>query len=218
MERILVLGDVHGCYYSFMQMVHEHWQPEQEYLILVGDLINKGLRSAECLSYWRSLRKQYPGRVILLRGNHEQWFLDHYQRDSKSALFKNFLEDLAKAEIEAHKVQRWLRECPLSWQNTELLITHAGISAAAQDPFHPQDPQGVLRNRKALRRLAQTQVIGHTIVKGHRPVFVPAEKAWYIDTGAWCQEYLSALRFAPERQVPELLRVPTDLRDRQPID
>ena len=55
--KLLVIGDVHGCYYTLKELVEKHWHPGEEILIQLGDLINKGPYSGKCIKYWQELEK-----------------------------------------------------------------------------------------------------------------------------------------------------------------
>ena len=40
--NLLVVADVHGCSKTLKTLVRGQWNPHDEFLILVGDLVNKG--------------------------------------------------------------------------------------------------------------------------------------------------------------------------------
>ena len=86
--RVLVIGDVHGCYYTLKDLVENYWDPQQDYLVQLGDLINKGLHSAKCVKYWLKLEEKYPYQVFLLRGNHEQMYINGSNRKTNQGLAK----------------------------------------------------------------------------------------------------------------------------------
>lgn len=70
-----VLSDIHGCHKELVQAL-THWNPMKEKLIVMGDLVDRG---PDSLNVIRELMKQdaaYPGRVIVLKGNHDQNWLD----------------------------------------------------------------------------------------------------------------------------------------------
>jgi hypothetical protein len=49
LNRILVVGDVHGCYYTFRSLIAQYWRlPQDEILVQLGDLIDRGNYSPEC--------------------------------------------------------------------------------------------------------------------------------------------------------------------------
>jgi predicted phosphodiesterase len=47
-DRIIIIGDVHGCFDELQDLLVEcDYNPNQDYLIFVGDLVNKGPKSIE---------------------------------------------------------------------------------------------------------------------------------------------------------------------------
>ena len=78
--NLLIVGDVHGCYYTFQSLLEEHWHPETEILIQVGDLIDRGKHTPLTVEYCRTLSERYPERAIFLKGNHEYEMIEHDQR------------------------------------------------------------------------------------------------------------------------------------------
>lgn len=211
--QTLVLGDVHGCYYTLKELVKEHWQPEREKLVSVGDLINKGPHSGRCVKYWQKLQDRHPGQVILIRGNHEQAFIDQFEEGGKPGKTQQqLLASLTKAGLDPKQVHRWLKRQSLSWQNEHLMISHAGISKKAKDPFNLKDPHSVINNRRLIDRLDKVQVVGHTVIKDSKPLFSVKENTWYLDTGAALGRHLSALRFR-DTKAPEVIRVATKSKD-----
>lgn len=63
-DRILVIGDVHGCYDEMIRLYEAAGAPE--IVILVGDLVNKGPYSAQVVRHVRTT----PG-WFAVRGNHD---------------------------------------------------------------------------------------------------------------------------------------------------
>ena len=55
--NLLVVGDVHGCVHTLKAFVKRHWNAQDEFLILVGDVINKGRHSGKTVKYLRKLQK-----------------------------------------------------------------------------------------------------------------------------------------------------------------
>jgi hypothetical protein len=46
--RLLVVGDVHGCFDELQQLLQTvDYKPDSDNLVFVGDLVNKGPKSAE---------------------------------------------------------------------------------------------------------------------------------------------------------------------------
>ena len=63
-KRILIVGDLHGCADEFRELLAMHRHPDDT-LILVGDLVNKGPKSAEVVPLARELG------AFAVVGNHE---------------------------------------------------------------------------------------------------------------------------------------------------
>ncbi len=212
--NLLIVGDVHGCYHTFKKLVEENWKPEEEILIQIGDLINKGPHSGLCLKYWRKLEKKHPGRTILIRGNHEQFLIDGGRFLKETVKGVSLEESIENAGLKVSKARKRLASTPLKWENDNLLITHAGVSKSAINPFNTTTRDGVLFNKSALKRLGKLQIKGHSIVEGNKPLFSTSENAWYLDTGAWMKKYLSAMKFSSAGEKLEVIRVQTEETDK----
>lgn len=211
--QVLVIGDVHGCFYTLRKLVRKHWKPEQQLLIQLGDLLNKGKHSIRCLKYWQKLERDFPGRTVLLRGNHEQMLIDLLEGRSTDRTSQLLLQKMQARGMDEKNVHRWLAEKSLKWESEQLLVTHAGINRSVKDPYDPHHPKGVLYNRMPLKCLPKTQVVGHTMVEGSKPVFNPRENAWFLDTGAWTRKYLSALCIGEDGSDPKIIRQKRSHRD-----
>ncbi|RYD21049.1 MAG: serine/threonine protein phosphatase, partial [Lysobacteraceae bacterium] len=80
-DRIYAIGDIHGRY-DLLQMliarIGEHsasLPPARSlYVVLIGDVVDRGPQSAEVLAMLYGLQRQ-NSRVIVLLGNHEEAML-----------------------------------------------------------------------------------------------------------------------------------------------
>lgn len=81
-ERIIAVGDIHGCHLEFAELLDSLELQAGDRLILLGDLVNRGPDSLAVLD----LAKK-AGAISLL-GNHELRFL-HHRRDSERHALKN---------------------------------------------------------------------------------------------------------------------------------
>lgn len=122
-KRTIIVGDVHGCFTEFTNLIKKiQYNEEEDQLILVGDVINKGPQSYQMLE-WLMMNPM----VICLRGNHESAFIDYarnpqkyYQNETFEALIKELGKDLKNAV-------RWLDDLPLYYEDDEMIVVHAGI-------------------------------------------------------------------------------------------
>lgn len=211
--KLLVIGDVHGCYHTLKTMVEDHWNPEDTFLIQVGDLINKGPHSGKCVRYWRGLEDRFPYLVYMLRGNHEQMYINGYNNVSTLQVYDELAENFRRENLDPAKVYQWLSKLPLKWENPDLMITHGGINNRSKKPLSLNNRLGVLYNKSPLKDIGKTQIIGHDIMESNKPVFSPKENAWRIDTGAWGGDYLSGLLLNYNGQKVKVCSVATDHRD-----
>lgn len=208
--QILVIGDVHGCFHTFREIVSEYWRPREEHLVQLGDLIDRGNYSPHCVALARNLQERYSDRTHFVKGNHEfeaQMYVE--TRIDAGWLEKggaNTMEQYKQSERVFSEDVQWMKSLPLSLETTTVLVTHAGVTETP-DPWREANPRGVLWNRSALKHMKKLQVIGHTPCTS--PEFREAENVWNIDTGAYKGNCLSAIRIGVAGNVIEILSVPT---------
>lgn len=90
MERIAVIGDVHGCYDELMELLTKigFYDGKIDKLIFVGDLIDKGPEPAKVIEW----AKTWSSCCAFVMGNHEEKHLRyhmHERRVRKNPNYKN---------------------------------------------------------------------------------------------------------------------------------
>ena len=81
-ERLIAIGDVHGCAHALDALLDSIRPTERDTLVFLGDLIDQGRDSCAVLERIIALREQT--RVILIQGNHEEMMWS--ARDTEGAL------------------------------------------------------------------------------------------------------------------------------------
>ncbi len=206
MKNLFVIGDVHGCYHTAKSLVELYRKKDSEALIQVGDLLNKGSHPLCALQYFKRLQQKYPDRVVVLKGNNEYLMLDYYRRHALR--FKKRFEE---KELPFQKTLDWLESRPVTYETKDLLISHAGISLRAEDPYDLGARESLLFTRSPLRHIGKTQIVGHVVQK--RVNYKPESNAWYIDTGAGNGDELSGVKVTKNGAVKAIFSIRVSHRD-----
>lgn len=102
-----VISDIHGQYDALMEMINLIQFTEDDELYILGDVIDRGLKSVECI---RWICKQ--DNVLTLLGNHELLLYDGYIHDT-AALYSTLTEVREKLTIaEQTEIVKWIEEMP----------------------------------------------------------------------------------------------------------
>ncbi|HFQ7235556.1 TPA: protein-serine/threonine phosphatase [Citrobacter braakii] len=185
-RHVWVVGDIHGCFSLLMAKLRLcHFDPWQDLLVSVGDVIDRGPDSLRCL---KLLRKRW---IIAVRGNHEQMGLDALATGEQFLWFMNGGSWFAQAEqpaataaLETCRQLPWILE--LRCQNGIHVIAHADYPDDIYQWQKEVDLQRVLWDRTRLMnkgngiRGADHFWFGHTPLRQR----VDHENLHYIDTGA----------------------------------
>ena len=73
----IAIGDIHGHYEALADLLNrlQGAVTGDDTLVFLGDYIDRGARSRECIDAILALQASSPARVVCLRGNHEDWML-----------------------------------------------------------------------------------------------------------------------------------------------
>jgi serine/threonine protein phosphatase 1 len=218
-ERIYAIGDIHGRADLLRWLLDEigdhvaaQTVPASTYVVVIGDLIDRGPESAEVLRLLQNAQS-HTDRLVVLLGNHEQLMLRALEGDRQTfstwmrvggiqtlesfGLDSSILEvpfERAIADIRAavpREILEWLNSLPLTARSGDYLFCHAGVRPGV--PINRQDREDLLWIRHEF--LNDESDHGAVVVHGHSissDVQVRSNRIG-IDTGAYRTGVLTAV-------------------------
>ena len=183
-SRLMAIGDVHGQYLKLKTLMRRiKFDPAQDILIFLGDLIDRGPESLACFDYAMHLQKKHPDSVMYLMGNHEREMLDYFDAlaEAKDDLEIRLLNrtsqwlayggDKTLPQLQAlgkkalqHRLD-YARNLPLFYRIGEYYFCHAGIKPGV--PLEQQKEEDLLWIRDEFYNGYQGR---ETVVVGHTPI------------------------------------------------
>lgn len=182
-NKVFVLSDIHGAFDSFKSML-KYWHEEEEQLVILGDLADRGPKSKETLLFTRRLVQEKD--AILIKGNHDD-MLEKYLKDPKkyqahyymnggestiaSLLGDQFIENQGAENAERIKnnypwLLPFLESLPYFYEWEDYLFVHAGVDLTL-DNWRDSTKRDFIWIRKGFydqkNTTAKTIVFGHTV-------------------------------------------------------
>lgn len=193
-RRIIAIGDVHGCLFSLKKLI-ELLEPENDdQLVFLGDVIDRGNHSKGVVDYLIELDSSYSCHFLM--GNHELMFLDYVENKNSaewmanggSALLKSYNSPPLRDFPEEHLA--FLRGCHYFIETDNYFFTHGGLDPelSIKDNLRYYKPHDFCWQRMHLRQEFLDNNAYNwekTLVCAHTPVSNPVlfERLIAIDTG-----------------------------------
>ena len=124
---LYICGDIHGQYYDLLRVFDILKYPPQSTFLFLGDYVDRGKQSLECLLLLLCLKIQYPDKIFLLRGNHEC--------EALNKMYGFFDECKRRLSIKCFKkITNLFNMMPISALiNENILCMHGGLSKDLQN-------------------------------------------------------------------------------------
>lgn len=199
-RRLFAIGDVHGCFDELFilinHLISEQGLAEDDLLLFIGDLIDRGPASREVIEYVHSLKEKWP-RTVMLRGNHEDMLLGFLGMDGfggdvylpnggvetlKSYGLNPYLQGAELAALLPPHHIELLQRLEYGVTLAEFLFVHAGVNPHTR--LAQQDPHDFMWVRTEFTHAEHS--FGKTVVFGHTPfedIFLHLPFKLGIDTG-----------------------------------
>lgn len=168
MNRLIAIGDVHGCYDQLYTLITQKLQvTSRDRLVLLGDYIDRGPAIKEVIDYIIGLKeKGYD--IVALRGNHEVMMLDSFKTGDFSTWLWNGAEStLASFGLDftstpEDKYLRFFESLLWYYEEGNYLFVHAGFND--KDPFNDKHAMIWTRNETYTHPYLKDKIIihGHT--------------------------------------------------------
>lgn len=140
-NQVIVAGDIHGDFESFSRICRL-FDARTDYLIFLGDYADRGSKGIEVIDGVNELLATYPAKVLVLKGNHEDYTREGNPKFSPCDLmeearlsrggWRSYFED---------KLDPFLDKLYLAILiPNEVLFVHGGISSklkSVEDLKHP---------------------------------------------------------------------------------
>jgi len=222
---IAVIGDIHGCYNTFLQLYNDI---KSDYpginFFSVGDLVDRGKFSYEVVEFFKQ------NNILFTAGNHDLMFY-YYITHQGHPIGKPWIYNGSEATLNSydHNTVKMrdhfniISKAPLFLNLNDCFISHAGISSYYRKKFKKgvlveteeldvllknelSSEHGVIWTRDELLNLGKLQVVGHTIYP--EVTHNKASNALYIDTSAYAGNKLSGV-IIDNNQLVEIYSVET---------
>lgn len=223
-DVVYAVGDIHGCYDLYQRMERRIFEdgaafPGEKWIILLGDYVDRGPRSADVLD--AIILPPPPGfRRFCLAGNHEELMLSYLSAPNPNHLWLGLggretlrsyglddeagrrapMEALLASHVPSEHVQ-FLRTAPSLVAIPGFVFVHAGLRPGV--PLEQQSDEDLLWIRPHESFPSPSELV---VIHGHTPV--PAVDVQpgriNVDTGAFASAILSCVRIDRDGKIVKL--------------
>jgi serine/threonine protein phosphatase 1 len=173
MKRLIAIGDIHGCFDSFKELVENKIQLDKnDKLILLGDYIDRGNKSKEVVDFIINLQEN-DYDIIPVIGNHEFMLLETFEDETNKLKWlqnggDKTLKSFGISSIKdfSPKYLDFFTNLKSYFSIEDYLFVHAGFNDKIMNPF--QDNYSMLWESQV--EYFNPLLAEKTIIHGHRPI------------------------------------------------
>ena len=199
MNRIIVIGDIHGCYDELQELIKKIGIKEEDTIISLGDILDRGPKSLEVYDYLINR----PNTIVLM-GNHERKHL-------KGIL--SYAQEIVKVQFGSRyqELIAWIKDLEYYYTTPNEIIVHAAFETDKKIEEQREDVlSGSTSGERYLEKKYEEGTYWQEYYQGDKAIIyghhVVGEKPKYInntigiDTGSCHGDYLTAI-ILPSREI-----------------
>jgi diadenosine tetraphosphatase ApaH/serine/threonine PP2A family protein phosphatase len=130
----VVVGDIHGHILDLYNIIVSYGLPPSQKYLFLGDIVDRGNHSLECITFIYLLKIFYPDYVFIIRGNHEVPYCPNekpkYQ--SQQTLLNEIIQCYGNPEIFS-TFSSSFNYIPIAAKIGTILCVHGGINKKSLD-------------------------------------------------------------------------------------
>lgn len=172
-----VISDIHGCYEVLLNMMDLINFNDEDELFILGDVIDRGDKPLEIIDYIMN-----HSNINLLEGNHEEFFMNHFEGDKSYMWFFNggqtTYDQLEERGGEyKERLYEFISSLPLIKVIDKYILVHSTLDfrnnynqLSLQEFLNEQEKDICLWGRDNIGK--EKQYKDYTVICGHTPVQV----------------------------------------------
>jgi serine/threonine protein phosphatase 1 len=165
-SRTFAIGDIHGDL-AALKTLFERLPPitSEDTVVFLGDYVDRGPDAAGVIAWVREFIATSPAKVVPLRGNHEDAWLEVVERGWPEFVYprsngclesyrsfrglpaphndelptKEELDEMFSGTFIPEDVVAWMRELPFFYEDDHAIYVHAGIKRHGDHFPHPSE-------------------------------------------------------------------------------
>lgn len=190
--KTFVVGDIHGCYDELIELIQKAGINEEDILLSLGDIIDRGPMSKEVYHFFKN---RTNSKVIM--GNHERKYINN---------ILSYAQEIVKIQLgdEYEEFVNWINTLDYFYETDDAIIVHAAFEHDKKLNEQREDVlSGSTSGERYLEKKYNPDTYWSEYYKGDKPIIYGHHvtgdtikiigNTYGIDTGACHGGYLTAI-------------------------